>query len=457
MAWDEVCTPYSEGVLGIRSFKDTIFGLQGKLAWKVFAGNTLWTRILRQKYGLDSEKGVFKRAQSASALWRQIYPHFQNFEDIGIWSIGRGQISFWRSNWVGEILDRTSSSNIKVREGVLEIDKWKPALTNEQWKRAQFVVFDNDVSDQLRCTLNAAGTFRVAEYLNHYRRRRPKKEWTDVVWNKFTNERVKAFNWKVCRGALPVDSMVQSRGIPMVSRCICCRKPKVETIEHLMIHSDIAQSLWGQFASKLHKISRVQSIGHLRQVWLHGVNRRSQMGMITLAIILYGMWEIWKVRCRMKYEDERVDNNQLLIRVYQHIHDISRVNHPKREATTLDRIVLDVLNCPVRSPRVKRGRWLRWLKQRVQQIKLNVDGTYRNGASGGGGIVRDSNGDFICGFTVPYQFEDATESEIQTLHDGMVMCVEKDYTRICIESDAAMVVNMVNGASPIPWRYVYQI
>lgn len=145
---------------------------------------------------------------------------------------------------MGEILDRTNSSNITVREGVLEIDKWKPTLTNEQWKRAQLVVFDNDVPDQLRCTLNAAGTFRVAEYVNHYRRRRQKKEWTDVVWNKVTNERVKAFNWKVCRGALPVDSMVQSRGIPMVSRCICCRKPKVETIEHLMIHSDIAQSLW---------------------------------------------------------------------------------------------------------------------------------------------------------------------------------------------------------------------
>lgn len=41
LSWDEVCKPYQEGGLGLRTLKDTNYGLQGKLAWKVYAGNTL--------------------------------------------------------------------------------------------------------------------------------------------------------------------------------------------------------------------------------------------------------------------------------------------------------------------------------------------------------------------------------------------------------------------------------
>lgn len=126
-----------KGGLGLRSLRDTIYGLHGKLAWKVHAGNTLWAKLLRQKYGTDSAKGIYTRHQSASALWRQIYPHFQNLQAIGIWSVGKGQISFWRSNWLGTVLDPTNSSSITVREGLREIDKWKPALTEDQWDRAK--------------------------------------------------------------------------------------------------------------------------------------------------------------------------------------------------------------------------------------------------------------------------------------------------------------------------------
>lgn len=94
VAWEEICTPYSEGGLGIRSLQDTVFGLQGKLAWKVYEGKSLWARLLRQKYGTNYTTGVYKRNQSSSTLWRHLYPHLQNFEDIGRWCVGEGRISF---------------------------------------------------------------------------------------------------------------------------------------------------------------------------------------------------------------------------------------------------------------------------------------------------------------------------------------------------------------------------
>lgn len=226
---------------------------------------------------------------------------------------------------MGTTLDPTNSSNITVREGLSEIEKWKPALSEDQWNNAQQVVLEDQTPDKLNCTLNAAGKFRVADYVDYCRLRRPKKEWAEIVWKKVTSARVNAFTWKVYRGALPVDSNVQSRGIPIASRCVCCARPTVETLDHLLVNSNMARSMWDHFAAKVNKFNRPRSIMQLREVWLHGVNRRSQLGMISLAILIYGMWEIWKTRCRMKFDEERFDPSRLLQRVYIHIQDLSRM------------------------------------------------------------------------------------------------------------------------------------
>lgn len=43
-------------------------------------------------------RGVYTRLQSASALWRQIYTHFQNFQDIGKWCVGHTGTNFLLEN-----------------------------------------------------------------------------------------------------------------------------------------------------------------------------------------------------------------------------------------------------------------------------------------------------------------------------------------------------------------------
>lgn len=169
------------------------------------------------------------------------------------------------------------------------------------------------------------------------------------------------------------------------------------------------------------------------------------MGMTILAILFYGMWEIWKQRCRMKFEGDRLDVNNILRRVYNHVYDCTRANQPKRDPTTLDKICLEDLRCEVRVARKKIGRWLCWNRPDVNELKLNVDGAYKNGTGGGGGLLRDHSGDFICGFTAPYNIDDAMEAEILAIYDGMEMCLEQGKTNILIESDAATVVKMISG------------
>lgn len=124
---------------------------------------------------------------------------------------------------------------------------------------------------------------------------------------------------------------------------------------------------------------RAHSIDQLFKTWLRGVSRRSQLGRTVLAILVYGMWEIWKVRCRMKYEEAYFDGNQLLRRIYEHVYDINRIHRPKREPTTIERIYLEGMNIPIYQVPAKRGKWLCWKKPDRHEFKLNVDGSLRAG------------------------------------------------------------------------------
>lgn len=66
-----------------------------------------------------------------------------------------------------------------------------------------------------------------------------------------------------------------------------------------------------------------------------------------------------------------------------------------------------------------------------------MDGARKGHISAGGGVVRDCYGDFIGGFSSPYDAEDVVETEIRALLDGM------NCSNVCIETDAAMVVKML--------------
>lgn len=131
VAWRKVCRPLSAGGLGIRSLGDTISGPHGKLAWKILAHDTLWTRMLLQKYGKDSVYNGNSRFSNSSRLWKTIYPHFQRLINVSQWQVGRGEMSFWGSNWCGEVLSLGMNAALTVQEGLHQIDNLKHELSEE--------------------------------------------------------------------------------------------------------------------------------------------------------------------------------------------------------------------------------------------------------------------------------------------------------------------------------------
>ena len=98
LSWDIVTSPFEEGGLGVRKLEDVMRALRMKMAWKFNTDNSLWTQFLKAKYGVmassvDSIRG--------SAVWKKLQQAWLASKDHIAWSVGKGEVSFWYDNWIG--------------------------------------------------------------------------------------------------------------------------------------------------------------------------------------------------------------------------------------------------------------------------------------------------------------------------------------------------------------------
>lgn len=57
------------------------------------------------------------------------------------------------------------------------------------------------------------------------------------------------FAWRLLFNYLPIDTILQSRGFSLVSKCECCGD--VESAMHLFVEGDMAREVWDHFFPSL--------------------------------------------------------------------------------------------------------------------------------------------------------------------------------------------------------------
>ncbi|KAL6141528.1 hypothetical protein ACLB2K_059816 [Fragaria x ananassa] len=68
-----------------------------------------------------------------------------------------------------------------------------------------------------------------------------------------------------------------------------------------------------------------------------------------------------------------------------------------------------------------------------------------NGSIAAGGLIRNSDGDWVCGFSANLGVGDIHVAELWALCNGLKMAAGQNVTHILVESDSAVVVNLVKG------------
>ena len=94
---------------------------------------------------------------------------------------------------------------------------------------------------------------------------------------------------------------------------------------------------------------------------------------------------------------------------------------------------------------------IKWLKPAAGWVKLNTDGAYSSsrGLAGGGGLLRDSNGNWIHGFACFLGNCSSTIAELWALKDGLSLALSLGFSLISIELDAEMVVLLLKNPSTV--------
>ncbi|MQL68439.1 hypothetical protein Taro_000722 [Colocasia esculenta] len=84
---------------------------------------------------------------------------------------------------------------------------------------------------------------------------------------------------------------------------------------------------------------------------------------------------------------------------------------------------------------------------------LNVDGASKGnpGPSGGGGSIRNSNGDILLAFAFHYGFSNSLQAEVRALHDGLKLAEEFGFHISMTFSDSATLVTSLSTKSPPSW------
>ncbi|KAH0761138.1 hypothetical protein KY290_017211 [Solanum tuberosum] len=102
---------------------------------------------------------------------------------------------------------------------------------------------------------------------------------------------------------------------------------------------------------------------------------------------------------------------------------------------------------------------LNWERPPPNTFQLNTDGSALSnpGKIGGGGILRDSQGDMIYAHTNSLGTGTNNLAEVQAAAHGLYWCTQHDTKEIILEVDSEQLTKWISHSSQPPWKLQEQI
>lgn len=158
-----------------------------KLAWLYMKGESLWSSLMKEKYGNPDIMRQNQRKTLGSQIWANIFPCVQNLCSEASLQVDP-LLNCIHLNW-----DPSSSGKFFIKD----------------WKRRK------------------RSSSRIHENLD--------KLWHELIPTKFS-----VTAWKIWCNGMPPDDSFQKINIHTASTCKCCLNRQCETLSHLILDSETA-------------------------------------------------------------------------------------------------------------------------------------------------------------------------------------------------------------------------
>uniref|UniRef100_A0A6N2KBG0 Reverse transcriptase zinc-binding domain-containing protein n=1 Tax=Salix viminalis TaxID=40686 RepID=A0A6N2KBG0_SALVM len=135
-----MCQPKEEGGMGIKNMETMNKAFIMKLAWGVAQGNSLWVRLLKEKYMKFNRGDDYPKAASRdSMLWKAICQVWQKVHQNISWNLGNGKkILFWKDCWLANYGPLINYINGEIPEDKISCTVADMVNARGEWKWEEF-------------------------------------------------------------------------------------------------------------------------------------------------------------------------------------------------------------------------------------------------------------------------------------------------------------------------------
>ena len=248
------------------------------------------------------------------------------------------------------------------------------------------------------------------------------------IWKLDILPRITNFLWLCLHGSIPVREVLAERGIICEKVCPICREQD-ESIIHLFHECKFACDVWRKLVVPP---SHVSSFANNFEIWLKNncLSEVRHLGSIPWCFLfLFAVWNLWKNRNRVVFENS-IPNLTLdkicLSQAKEYYYCVSKAKQVVSKAVIL----------------------VKWSKPIPGWHKLNTDGASLGnlGKAGGGGLIRNSEGGWIKGFSRAIGYTTSVMVELWALRDGLTLANQLGIGYLEVELDAKDIVEMLNKA-----------
>lgn len=449
--WDRVCAPKKKGGLGLSSTSETNRALILKLGWR-FLNNQdrLWAKVLAGKYGWFASSRVFTldnvpSKKNCSTIWRALCGIWPLLAKAVVWHVSNGESArFWEDVWIEEAGPLLCAAHEPIPEElrgkpisyfVTVQGRWDWSLFQRYLPAYACILLAQippptytQERDSLRWKLTLNGQFDLASARTLFR------DENDVevhgigklVWKWKGPQRIRSFLWLLAHDRLPTRVLCARRHIIPSDECPHC-KSSPESALHVLRDCFFSNHVWRQLIPEsLVNVFFMQNM----EDWLRS-NLRSHetCGNLEWPLVFgTALWYLWGWRNELVFEGKiNVSPNPAL-----------QVMERATEFDLAERSLSQVQSRSV--GRV--SKWVRWIPPLAGWIKLNCDGGYdsRLKLASAGGVLRNSTGAWIMGFSQTLDICSAWEAEVWAVHTGLSLALSTGVVKLHLESDSWEVI-----------------
>jgi hypothetical protein len=255
-------------------------------------------------------------------LWKNIRKRWGSFSGFSRLEVGDGvRTKFWHDLWCGNrvlkevfpvlfgvarMKDASVADNLEVLGGSIQ---WNVSFVREahDWEVGVFASFfhvlhlamvSRDRADRLRWVPSKKGVFKVKSYFSSLAGGEGSRFPWKSVWRTQAPSRAAFFAWPAALGKILTADNLKKRKIVIVDRCYLCKRDG-ETVDHLLLHCDVASTLWNHVFSRfgMSWVMPRRVVDLFSCWWKAGRSRSAAVWKMVPICILWCVWKERNLRC----------------------------------------------------------------------------------------------------------------------------------------------------------------